>query len=260
MLDVTFSIHDLLFFVLVLTRVTCFIYIVPFFGMPNTPNRVKIGLGVFVSLLIYQYVVPHTPLQYNTLLGFSSLLMKEAATGILIGLGANMCTSILQFAGKIMDMEVGLSMVSLFDPVTRDQTGFTGTLYQYTMILMMIVSNMHQYFLRAFIDSYQLIPTGGVVLNMDSLLQSMLTFITEFCLLGFRICLPVFSVMILLNAVLGILAKVAPQMNMFAVGMQLKVLIGLSVLFVTTPMLVGASDMIFTEMKKMVVSFIGGLH
>ena len=136
----------------------------------------------------------------------------------------------------------------------------TGTLYQYTMILMMIVSNMHQYFLRAFIDSYQLIPTGGVVLNMDSLLQSMLTFITEFCLLGFRICLPVFSVMILLNAVLGILAKVAPQMNMFAVGMQLKVLIGLSVLFVTTPMLVGASDMIFTEMKKMVVSFIGGLH
>ena len=66
--------------------------------------------------------------------------------------------------------------------------------------------------------------------------------------------------MILLNAVLGILAKVAPQMNMFAVGMQLKVLNGLSVLFVTTPMLVGASDMIFTEMKKMVVSFIGGLH
>lgn len=260
MLDVSFSVQNLIFYIMVLTRVTCFIYIVPFYGMPNTPNRIKIGLGVFVSFLIYQYVVPYRELQYSTLMGYSVLLFKEAAAGLLIGLGAHMCTSILQFAGKIMDMEVGLSMVSLFDPVTREQTGFTGTFYEYAILLMMIASNMYQYFLRAFVDSYQLIPVGGVVFRADDLLQSMITFLVEFCILGFRICLPVFSVMIILNAVLGILAKVAPQMNMFAVGMQLKVLVGLSVLFVTTAMLPGAADMVFTEMKKMIVAFIGGLH
>ena len=126
------------------------------------------------------------------------------------------------------------------------------------MILM--ATNMHHDILRAFIDSYQLIPTGGVVLNADHLMQSMVTFITDYCVIGFRICLPVFAVMLLLNSVLGILAKVAPQMNMFAVGMQLKVLTGLSVLFFTAAMLPGISDFVFLEMKKMMVSFIGGLH
>lgn len=260
MLNVSFSIQNLIFFLMVVTRVTCFIYIVPFFGMPNTPNRIKIGLGVFISFLIYRYVVPYEELQYSTLAGYAWLIFREAAAGLLIGLGANMCSSIVQFAGKIMDMEIGLSMVSLFDPITREQAGFTGTVYEYAVLLMMIASNMYQYFLRAFIDSYQLIPVGGVVFNMDSLLQSMLTFLGEFCLIGFRICLPVFSVMLLLNAVLGILAKIAPQMNMFSVGMQLKVLTGLAVLFLTSSMLPGVADMIFTEMKKMIVSFIGGLH
>lgn len=94
---------------------------------------------------------------------------------------------------------------------------------------------------------------------MDSLMNSMVRFLSEYIIIGFRICLPIFATMILLNAVLGILAKVAPQMNMFAVGIQLKVLTGLSILFFTVGMLPGASDFIFTQMKKIVVSFVEGM-
>ena len=72
----------------------------------------------------------------------------------------------------------------------------------------------------------------------------------------FRICLPMFAVMILLNALLGILAKVAPQMNMFSVGMQLKVLVGMCSLFLTMKMLPGMADMIYTEIRTVVVAFV----
>ena len=65
--------------------------------------------------------------------------------------------------------------------------------------------------------------------------------------------------MLLLNCVLGVLAKVAPQMNMFAVGMQLKVLVGLVMLFLTVRMLPSAADFVFTEMKRMIVSFVEGM-
>ena len=78
--------------------------------------------------------------------------------------------------------------------------------------------------------------------------------------IGFRICLPVFAAMLLLNAILGILAKIAPQMNMFAVGMQLKILVGLSVLFLTAGLLPNISNFVFTEMKRMMVSFVGGMY
>lgn len=260
MLDISFSIQDLEYFLMVLARVTCFIHIAPFFGMTNTPRQVKVGLGVFISLLLYQFVVPHQPLPYSTLIGYAALVLKEVVAGLLIGFSAHICTSILHFAGRIMDMEIGLSMVSLFDPVTREQVGFSGGIYEYAVLLILIATNMHHYILKAFIDSYQLIPTGGVVFRTESLLQSLITFMTEYCMIGFRICLPVFSVMILLNAILGILAKVAPQMNMFAVGMQLKILVGLTVLFITAGMLPAISDFIFTEMKEMMISIIGGLY
>ena len=79
---------------------------------------------------------------------------------------------------------------------------------------------------------------------------------SNYIVIGFRICLPIFAVMLILNAVLGILAKVSPQLNMFAVGIQMKVLVGLCVLFVTTAMLPDAASFIYDQMKHMVVSFV----
>ena len=83
----------------------------------------------------------------------------------------------------------------------------------------------------------------------------MLIFLRDYLALGFRLCLPVFASMLLLNAILGILAKVSPQLNMFAVGIQLKILMGLGVLFLTVGMLPTASTAILSEMKKMITLF-----
>ena len=88
------------------------------------------------------------------------------------------------------------------------------------------------------------------------MLTSFISFMTDFVVIGFRICLPVFVVMILLNAILGVLAKVSPQLNMFAVGIQLKILVGIGVLFLTMTMLPDAAGFVFDQMKKVMVSFV----
>ena len=85
MINSVFSYADLEYFLLIFTRVTCFIFIAPFFGMNNTPRRVKVGLGIFVSLLIFSGITPHETVEYATLLEFSIIVMKEAVTGFLIG-------------------------------------------------------------------------------------------------------------------------------------------------------------------------------
>ena len=259
MIDYSFSAAELEFFLLIFVRTTCFIYIAPFFGMGNTPNRVKIGLGFFVSFLIYSSMTPHDTVVYQTLFGYAIIVMKEAVTGLIIGFGTNICTSIVALAGSIIDMEIGFSMVSVMDPATKEQTSITGVFYQYVVMLMLIVSGMYQYILMAFIESYQLIPINGAVFHSEKLLNVMLDFLKDYISIGFRICLPVFAVVLLLDAVLGILAKVSPQLNMFAVGMQLKVLTGLVILFLTTGLLPGVADFIFEEMKTMVVAFVEAL-
>ena len=78
-------------------------------------------------------------------------------------------------------------------------------------------------------------------------------------IIGFRICLPVFAVVMVLNVVLGILAKASPQINMFSVGMQLKILVGLMTLFFTVIMLPGATDFIFKEMRIFVTRMVEGM-
>ena len=258
MIDITFSYADLEYFLLILVRIACFVYVAPFFSLDGVPRRIKVGFSIFMAYLIFT-IVDRNEVVYNTLLGYAVVVMKEALTGFLIGWGAQICTTVTSFAGSIADMEVGLSMVSLMDPTTRQQATFTGVFYQYIFTLFMLVTGMYQYLLRALADSFTLIPVNGAIFKAESILSSLIMFLSDYIAIGFRIILPIFCTMILLNAVLGVLAKVSPQMNMFAVGMQLKVLVGLGILFLTIRMLPEAEDYVFVEMRRMIVSFVEGM-
>ena len=259
MIDYSFSIYDLEYFLLIFVRVSCFMFIAPFFSMSNTPARVRIGLSFFSSMLLYGVLTPAEAVVYDSVLEYTVIIMKEAVVGLLIGFGANICTSVVNFAGSIVDMETGLSMATLMDPATRENTSITGVFYQYVFMMLLIATGMYRYLFGALADTFTLIPVNGAVFRSDSLVQSMTNFLSDYIVIGFRIVLPVFCVVLLLNAILGVLAKVSPQMNMFSVGIQLKILVGLAVMFFTAAMLPGAADFIFQEMKKMIVSFVNGM-
>ena len=259
MVRYSFSVYDLEYFLLILVRVSCFVFVAPFFSMRNTPASVRVGISFFTSLLLYQALTPAQAVQYSTVTEYAVIVMKEAVVGLLIGFAANICTAIVNFAGSIADMETGLSMVTLMDPTTRESTSITGVLYQYVLMLMRLATGMYRYLFGALADTFELIPVNGAVFHADSLLESMVMFLGDYVIIGFRIVLPIFCSILLLNAVLGILAKVSPQMNMFAVGIQLKILVGLSILFLTAGILPGIADFIFDEMKRIMLSFVGGM-
>lgn len=260
MIEYSFSYQDLEYFLLIFTRVSCFIYIVPFFSTTNTPLRVRTGLSFFIAVILYSVMTPHTVPEYSTVLGYAILVLKEGITGLLIGFGASICNSIVLLAGKIADMEIGLSMVQMFDPMTKEQSGFTGMIYQYAVLLMMMVTNLHHYFIRAFVDTFQWIPIGGAHIDTEKLMTAMLQFMTDYILIAFRICIPIVAAILILNCVLGILAKVAPQVNMFSVGIQIKILVGLTILFLTIGMLPNISSAIYEEMKTMMTAMVYSMH
>ncbi len=259
MISLSFSFLDLEYFLLILVRVSCFVFVAPFFSMNNTPARVRIALSVFTAMLLYTTLTPAAGVVYDNVVEYAIIVAKEAITGLLIGFAANICTAIVSFAGAIADMETGLSMLMLMDPTSKQQASVTGVYYQYVVMLMLIVSGMYRYLLGALADSFLLIPVNGAVFKGEHLASTMVQFLGDYITIGFRICLPVFCVMLLLNTVLGVLAKVAPQMNMFAVGIQLKVLVGFGILFLTTGMLSGVSGAIFNEIKQVTVSFVEGM-
>lgn len=259
MVTYSFSLETIEYFLLILVRISCFVSVAPFFGMSNTPARVKIGFSAFVSILLFQ-VLPQPTLDYADVIGYATIVVREGITGLLIGFAASICNSIVLLSGSIIDMDIGLSMATEYDPINNTNSGITGNMYNYFVMLLLLASDMHLYILRAVIDAYELIPIGGQVFEWDALLSGMTKFMTDSMVIGFRIALPVFACSMILNCVLGIMSKVAPQMNMFAVGMQLKVLVGIVILFLTVKLLPYVSDFIFTEMKRMIVSMVKGMY
>ena len=259
MFSIHFTLQNFEYFLLLLTRISMFVVVAPFFNTSNTPARVKIGFSAIVALLLY-FVVDFSALNYSTVIGYAFLVVKEAITGLIIGFATYCCNFIILLAGNMIDMNIGLSMAQEYDPSLRTETSVTGTLYNNFIMILLILSGMHRYIFRTFCDAYTLIPIGGTVFKWDSLLVSTIAFIGDIFVIAFRIVLPVFAVIMILNAILGIMVKVAPQIHMFSVGAQLKIIVGFIVLFLTVFLLPEIASFIFKEMKHMMSLYLQGLY
>lgn len=259
MIDYSFSYGDLEIFLLVFVRITSFIFVCPFFGGRQSPNLVKIGFGLLLSILIYG-AVPVVPPDYHTLIGYTVIVLKEVMAGFLLGYAVQLSTLIVNFAGTIVDMQIGLSMVNLFDPNTNEQSTITGTFYSQVLTMMLILSGMYHFILKALADSFTLIPVNGVVINSDRMLNAVTAFLRDYIVIGFRIALPIFIITFIANVVLGILAKVSPQMNMFSVGIQIKILAGLCVLYVMIFLFPEICNYIFQQMSTMMRNVVEGMY
>lgn len=257
MINTTFLLSNFEYFLLIFVRIASFVSVAPIFGQKGIPNQVKIGLSFFVSIFLYN-IVEYPVLDYESVIGYAVIVLREGITGLLIGFAANICSSIVFFAGNMIDVDIGLSMATTFNPDMQNETTVTGNLYYYGVML--LGSNMYTYILRAVCDSFQLVPIGGAVFEWDHLLAGMTKYFGDLFVIGFRIFLPVFGCIMILNCILGIMAKVAPQMNMFSIGIQLKILVGLAVLFLTVFLFPRIAEFIFDEIRMMVVLFIEGMH
>ena len=259
MLDLSISAKELEYFLLIFVRIASFVFVAPFFSTRGVPRQVKIGLSIFISYIMYAYCTEHIYPEYSTVLGYGIIVLKEVAVGLLLGQGTQLCTTIVLFAGRVVDMEIGISMASVFDPTTNQESSMTGMFFQYGTLMILYASGLHRYLLKALAETYILIPVNGVHFHLDNLLQTVITFLSDYIVIGFRICLPVFASITLMNIILGLLAKLAPQMNMFSVGIQLKLIAGITVLWITIGMLPNICDFISVEIKRMMVSIVEGM-
>ena len=248
-----FTIEYIEYAVLIITRISMIFFIVPFFGNVNIPVRIKIALSFFLSLIIMNSV-DYSAVSYQGMLGYSILIAQEAVTGLLIGIGSGFTLYILNFSGHMLDMEIGFSMAMEMDPTTQVQTTISATFLTAVFMLMFIASDMHYFLIDAVVDSYKVIPIGEGIVS-PNLYKIFVQDVIDYFVIGFSIILPVFACILVINVILGILARIAPQMNMFVFGMQLKVFAGLSLIFILMNFLPGITDFLFNEMQTLTKLF-----
>lgn len=258
-MQLSVSLDQIEFFLAILVRVSGFIFTAPFFNTSNVPRRVKAGLAILIAFIVNS-TVPYTPLVYDSIIGFSIIMVKEAIGGVIMGFFANVAQHILAFVGQRIDIDMGFSMVSEYSQVIGSEVTISGTFYSYAVILIMMVTNLHFFLVQALAESFTLIPVGGIQIDYN-IYELMMIYMADYFVLAFRIVLPMYAAILIVDTILGILAKVAPQMNMFAVGIQLKVGVGLITLYFMIRLLPGVSRLIYDEMFELLeasVHYLGG--
>lgn len=246
-MQLQFTVENLEYFLFIVTRVSAFVFTAPFFSFGSIPRQFKIAFTLIFSTLLY-LTLPSVPVTYPGVIGFSLMVMSEALAGALLGYFTNIVMTILNFTGRLIDMEIGFAMVTMYDPVFKVDTSVTGNLYNYFVIILLLVNDFHHYFLRAFVDAFKVVPIGRAVISANTV-NVITYFLGNYFMIAIRLMLPIYATMLLVNVVLGVMAKVAPQMNMFVVGIQLKLLGGLVVMILMMSMLPGVANYITKEMQ-----------
>lgn len=233
---------------LIFCRITAFFIVAPVFSAKNVPSQFKIGLSFFVTLVVFSTIVPSS-MTFDGL--YVVAVLKEIVIGLLLGFVGYLFFTLVQISGSFIDMQMGFSMANIIDPMTGTQSPILGNLKFMLAMMLFIAMNGDHYFIHALVDSYKWVPlSNDAFAHMyngqvsDFLLQS---FDTVF-LLAFQMAAPMIAALFLVDVGLGILARTAPQFNIFVIGMPLKVLVGFVLLTLVFPSYLNLFSNLFTMM------------
>ncbi|MHA6484385.1 flagellar biosynthetic protein FliR [Paenibacillus sp. strain BS8-2] len=236
-------------FLLIFCRITAFFVIAPVFSSRGVPNTFKIGLGFFISFIVFlTYGMDQTVV---TDAEYVLAVIREILIGVLLGYVVYLFFMIVQMAGSIMDMQIGFAMANVVDPHTGASAPLLGNFKYMLMIVVFLLMNGHHYLLTGLMDSYQWLPLAN-----DMFSRMMSGGITEFLtrtfsntfLLALQVSAPLVVAMFLTDLGLGFLTKTAPQFNIFVIGIPLKIIVGLVLMFLLLPGMAVLFEKLFSLM------------
>ncbi|MDR2183281.1 MAG: flagellar biosynthetic protein FliR [Clostridiales bacterium] len=247
-------------FLVVFVRVMGFFIILPVMAGQNMPIYARLGLSLGMALLAFTSGVIELPPYQFTLIGFSFLIMQEFMIGLVIGFVVMMYFSLFHFVGQLVDFQIGFSMVSVADPFGQMQTPITGNFYYLIVSVFFVWSGALHAVIEAFFASFGMLPIGEAhVLGNAALTFFVFEVIIEYFVLALRIAMPVIGTVIIVDIILGILVKAVPQMNVFVVGLPIKVFLGLIVIYLTLPLLQAAFGFVMNDVIATIWNVIGGM-
>lgn len=257
-MDLSIATLKLEAFLMVLVRIACFVAVAPIFGHKSINARLRVLIAACIALTVFTAMDPDMP-EYTTVFGFTFLLLKEAAVGLSLGFVSSLVMAIITMAGEFIDREIGFSMAQSFDMNTGTLTTITANMYDKLIYLIILITNLHYYILKALVRSFEIVPLGSFKLNISFMYVQVVNFVVEFFIIGFRIAMPIFIAATILNIILGVMTKSSPQMNMFAIGIQMKIILGMLAVAIMVMFVPNITNYLMEKMDSMLSSLLGGM-
>ena len=206
----------------------------PLFGQTQVPVQVRFVIAVAIGMAGYAAVPFHLPADGVTSFAGIGLVFGEVMAGLALGFAVQIGFSAALLAGETIGNAMGLGFAAMVDPASGASTPALATLLSMLGSFMFLSIGGHLALATIIIDSYRSMPVGGPGLGNDSI-HGLVLFGGDMLAAGFAIALPVGFALMVVQVVMGILARSAPAMNLFAVGMPATLLAGLILLAISAP-------------------------
>lgn len=234
------------FFILIIFRTGALTVSSPIFGRSGIPNIVKICFTLSLGIFFFTVSEP-VGIQYTTLIGFMLLIAREILIGAALGWVTNVFFTSAYAAGQLIDMQIGLGIVSVYDQQNNTQVPVTGNILNIVLLLVFFALDGHHRLIHIVYLTIEHLPVGILALNANIGYVALEVFAEAF-LIGVMVAMPVIASGLILEIAFGVLARTVPQMNMFVVGIPIKTLIGFIMLSILIPAFVYFADDIFSAM------------
>ncbi|MCL2357650.1 MAG: flagellar biosynthetic protein FliR [Defluviitaleaceae bacterium] len=237
---------------LILVRVSAFLIFLPVLSGMSIPIQARLLFAFVMSAAIYAANIVTMATFYDSPAGFAMLILAEVVTGAMMGYILFFVFNAILFAGQFIDFSMGFAMVNVLDPIQQIQVPIMGNLLTLSAFAILVAAGGLHEFIRLFFHSYQLIPIGSAfVVGNAPLAEFMVWTLVGFSVLAIRIALPLVGTLLIIDVCLGIMVKAVPTMNVFVVGMPLKVLIGLFLMF---SVMIPGLDIIYDNVFNMALN------
>lgn len=218
-------------FFLIMIRIIGVFIQAPVFGSRLIAPQVLIGFSGLLAIIIYpQISVPQNfP---SDLVGFASLVVVQFLVGSVIGYVSNIVLAGVQFAGTMLDIQLGLSAAAVYDPATGSTVNILNRFQFYFALMLYLAIDGHHILIKAICESFKIVPLAGMTYS-GPLMGELVKLTGQVFYVGIQIAAPMLAALFIVQIAMGLLSRVAPQMNVFMLSFPLNILIGVLLFMVS---------------------------
>lgn len=227
-------------------RISTFVVTAPVIGTQALPGRVRLIFALALTTIIaplHAAAMPNVEIMSAAGLG---LAVQQVLIGGMLGLVLRTIFLILEFAGQVVAQQMGLGFAAMVDPVSGAQVPVVSQLYIILATLMFFAFNAHLKLIELISDSFALMPPGGHMPSPAALFY-IIEWTGQMLGAGILMMMPAVASLLIVNLSFGVIARSAPQFNIFSIGFPVMILFGAVVLLFSIGMLAGQMEVIFAD-------------
>ena len=221
-------------FFLVFVRVGAMLFSAPLINGRSVPAMAKIGLGLLLTMLLLPLNAGRLAEVPMAWLPLSLLVIKEMGVGVLVGFVANLVFAAMQMAGQFVGIETGFNVANVLDPLFSQSVSVIDQVYTLVAGFIFLAVDGHHMLILAVQQSLDIVPVGVFHVS-DPMTTQLIGLTGGVFVAGLRLVLPILTSLLLADVALGLVSRTVPQMNVFVVGMPLKLFAGFLLLIFTLP-------------------------